>query len=229
MPDPSLALVIIFSMLAVMAIIFLAPFSISLNFSKDGPLVQGFYRIGWLGITLRKGVISPPEETMKAPIVEPAEEKAKEKAEKKVEEKAKEIPKEEHKPHHMAGPDPKELIEALPALTQVFMDLIRSISMERISCRLSFGLDDPADTAAMSGYLWSIASVIGLYRANIYIEPYFEGERLDGSLLAEVKARLLWIALVLVKALGEKKIRRLIIETARRETAMREPAGGETA
>lgn len=227
MPDPSLALVIIFSMLAVMAIIFLAPFSISLNFSKDGPLVQGFYRIGWLGITLWKGVISPPapEETMKAPIAESVEEKAKEKAERKAEE----IPK-EHKPHHMAGPDPKELVEVLPALARVFMDLVRSISMERISCRLSFGLDDPADTAAMSGYLWSIASVIGLYRANICIEPYFEGERLDGSLLAEVKARLLWIALVLVKALfREEKIRKLIIETARRETVMRKPAGGEMA
>ncbi len=220
MPDLSLALIIIFLMLAVMAVIFLAPFHISLNFSKDGPLIHGFYRIGWLGITLRKGEIAPsaPEETVKAPIVEPMEEKAKEKAERKAERKAKEMPKEEYKPHRMPGPDPKELIEALPALARVFMDLIRSISMERISCRLTFGLDDPADTAAMSGYLWSIASVTGLYRANIYIEPYFEGERLDGSLLADMKARLLWIALVLVKALGEKKIRRLIIETARRET-----------
>ncbi|MDM7913117.1 MAG: DUF2953 domain-containing protein [Methanotrichaceae archaeon] len=174
-------------------------------------MIQGFYRIGWLGITLRKGEIPSPaqEETVKAPVVEQMEE--------------------EYKPHRMPGPNPKELMEALPALAGIFMDLIRSISIERISCRLSFGLDNPADTAAMSGYLWAIASVIGLYRANIYIEPYFEGERLDGSLLADMKARLLWIALVLVKALKEEKIRRLIIETVRRETAMRKPASGEMA
>jgi hypothetical protein len=217
MPDLSLAFIIIFLMLAVTAVIFLAPFHISLNFSKDGPLIQGFYRIGWLGITLRKGNISPPaqEETMKAPTVEPVEAKAKETAEGG----AKEMPKEEYKPHRIPGPDPKELIDALPALAHVFVDLIKSISMERISCRLTVGFDDPADTAAVSGYLWSIASAIGLYRANIYIEPCFEGERLDGSLLADMKARLLWIALVLVKALREKEIRRLIIETARKGQA----------
>jgi hypothetical protein len=228
MPDLSLAFIIIFLMLAV---IFIAPFHISLNFSKDGPLIQGFYRIVWLGITLWKGDISPPApEEMKAPIVEPVEEKAKEKAIRG----AKEMPEEEHKPHRMTGPSLRELIDALPALARVFVDLIKSIRIERISCRLSFGLNDPADTAVISGYLWSMASVIGQYKTNIYIEPYFEGERLDGSLLADMKARLLWIAFVLVKALRDEKIRKLIIETSRRETvrketAMRDMAGGETA
>jgi hypothetical protein len=228
MPDLSLAFIIIFLMLAV---IFIAPFHISLNFSKNGPLIQGFYRIGWLGITLWKGDISPPSpEEMKAPIVEPVEEKAREMAEGG----AKETQKEEYKPHHRTGPSLRELMDALPALARVFVDLIKSISIERISCRLSFGLNDPVDTAVISGYLWSIAAAIGLYRANIYIEPYFEGERLDGSLLADIKARLLWIAFVLVKALREEKIRKLIIETSRKETVRKETAtrdmvGGETA
>ncbi len=221
MPDISLALIIIF---LIAAVIFLAPFHISLNFSKDGPLIQGFYRIGWLGITLRKGNISTPvSQETKAPSKEFEKEMAegtiKVKVKENAEREAKEIPKEESKPRLMPGPNLKEITETLPALARVFIDLIKSINIERISCQVSFGLNDPADTAVISGYLWSLASVIGQYKANIYIEPYFEGERLDGSLLADMKARLLWIALVLVKALKEEKIRRLIIETARKGQA----------
>lgn len=228
MPDLSIAIIIILLMLAV---VFIAPFHISLNMEKDGPLIQGFYKIGWLGITLRREKISPPiPEDMRWAQGdelegEPGEDKAREKSEREAEE----ILKEEHKQPPMQSLDPKELIEALPALARVFMNLIRSIDIVKISSRISFGLDDPAETAAMSGYLWSMASAVGLYRANIYIEPYFEGERLDGRFLAEIKARLLWIVLALVKALMEEKIRRLIIEMIRKEMIMRETAGREPA
>ena len=221
MSDISLALIIIF---LIAAVIFLAPFHISLNFSKDGPLIQGFYRIGWLGITLRKGeIFTPTSEVTRRPSKELEKEKTegmiKVKAEENAKREAREMSKEEPKPHLMPGTSIKEMIETLPALAQVFIDLIKSINMERIYCQISFGLNDPADTAVISGYLWSLASVIGQYKANICIEPYFEGERLDGSLLADMKAQLLWIALVLVKALKEEKIRRLIIETARKGQA----------
>jgi Protein of unknown function (DUF2953) len=213
----SIVIIIIFLMLV---IIFLAPVRISLNLAKKGPLILGSYRIGWLGIILYKGDISPPapEEMIKAWSEETDREKAEGVAEGLAKEKLKDEKKQKKQPH-LPGPNPRDLMEALPALARVFMDLIKSINVETISCRVSFGLDDPADTAVISGYIWSILSAIGLYRANIYIEPYFEGERLDGSILADIKARLLWIALALVKALGEEKIRRLLIETARRGVA----------
>jgi hypothetical protein len=110
-------------------------------------------------------------------------------------------------------------VEAVPALLRLLRDLARSANIEKIFFHISFGLDDPAETAAMSGYLWSLASALGFYRANIYIEPFFEGEKLDGSFLADLKARLLWIALALIKALREEKIRKLLGEMARRERA----------
>lgn len=134
------------------------------------------------------------------------------------EERLKEEKKQKKQPT-LPGPDPKDLMEALPALVRLFKNLIKSISLETISCRVSFGFDDPADTAIISGYIWSMVSAIGLYRADLCIEPYFEGERLDGNLLADIRARLFWIVLALIKALGEEKIRRLVIKTAKRGTA----------
>lgn len=212
-----LIIIIIFLMLA---LIFLAPIRISLNLAKNGPFIRGSYKIGWLGITLHKGEITPPtlEETMKAPDEETEKMKAKEMAERGAEERLKAEKKGKKSPQ-LPAPNFKDLMEALPALARVSRNLIKSINVETISCRVFFGLNDPADTAVISGYLWSIASVIGLYRANIYIEPYFEGEKLDGCFFTDIKARLLWIALALVKALSEEKIRRLIIETARRGVA----------
>jgi hypothetical protein len=213
----SIAIIIIFLMLV---IIFLAPVHISFNLIKKGPLIQGFYRIVWLGITLNKGEISPPapEEMIRAWGEETEKETAKGAAEGAAKEKPKDEKKQKKQPP-LPSPNPKDLMEALPALARVLMDLIKSINVKTISCRVSFGLDDPADTAVISGYIWSILSAIGLYGANVCIEPYFEGERLDGSILADIKARLLWIALALVKALGDAKIRRLLIETARRGVA----------
>lgn len=212
MPDLSLAILIV---LLLAAAVFLVPFHISLDMEKDGPLVQGFYRIGWMGITLYRGKINPKTEKV------PKDEDANERRNQPLKQPSKQPP--------MPAPDPKEFIEALPALARVFLGLIRSIEMEKISCRISFGLNDPAETAVLSGYLWSIASVVGLYRADIYIEPYFGGERLEGRFLAEIKARLLWMALALAKAVTEKTIRALIMGIIRKEMARREDARKDTA
>jgi hypothetical protein len=203
-----------------LAIVFLAPIHISMDLAKKGPLIQGSYRIRWFGITFYKGEILPPtaEEMVKSWGEEKDRAMAEAEKERMAEEKLKEEKKRKRQPP-LPSPDPKDLMEALPALARLFRNLIKSINLETISCRVSFGFYDPADTAIISGYLWSIISAIGLYRADICIEPYFEGERLDGSFLADIKARLLWIVLALIKALGEEKIRRLIIETAKRGTA----------
>jgi hypothetical protein len=215
-------LIVVIIILLLAAAVFLAPFRISLNMEKDGLLVQGFYRIGWLGITLHQGRINPetreemPIDEYKQPFKPPSEQSSRQSSK----QSSKQPPEEPSVP----GPDTKEFIEALPALARVSMGLVRSIDLERISCQITFGLNDPAETAALSGYLWSIASAMGLYRANIYIEPYFGGERLDGRFLAEIKARLLWIVLALAKAVTEKSIRGLIMGIARKEMAMRDEA-----
>ncbi len=216
LPPMSFVLLVLIIILLFLAIILLAPFRIYLNITKNGPHINGYYKIYWLGITLYKAEISPPseEEAISAP--------GKEAAELRREEEETEIPakgkKHKIKPAPQA-PNPKDLIGALPALARVLKNMIKAIKIEAMSCHISFGLNDPADTAIISGYLWSAASSIGILRTNVCIDPYFGGERLDGSLLADIKARLIWVALALAKALKEEKIRRLIIDSARRGTA----------
>ena len=112
------------------------------------------------------------------------------------------------------SPEPKSLLNAAPAIAHLFIDLFKSIVFQKLSCRLCFGLNDPAETAVMSGYLWSVASTLGLFRANVSIEPFFEGERLEGEFAAELKIRLIWIAKAVIDALREKEIRSLIREIA---------------
>lgn len=227
MPDLSIIIIII---LLLVAVVLLAPFHISLNMEKDGPVAQGFYRISWLGVTLHRGRIYPetPGER-KAEEIREDEYKKPPEPERLSEQTYKQTSKQPSKQSPIPGPDFKELIEALPALARVFIGLIRSIDIEKIFCKISFGLDDPAETAAMSGYLWSIASALRLYKADVHIEPYFGGERLDGRFLAEIKARLLWIALAFVKAVKEEKIRGLIMGIIRKEMARDETQRKEMA
>ena len=105
---------------------------------------------------------------------------------------------------------PNSLLDAAPAIAHLILDLLKSIVFQKLSCRFSFGLNDPAETAVMSGYLWSVASTLGLFRANVSIEPCFEGERLEGEFVAELKTRLIWIAKAVIDALRKKEIRSLI-------------------
>ena len=125
-----------------------------------------------------------------------------------------EISKEEQDQDIKRSPKLGPLLNAAPAIINFLMDLLKTIVFEKLYCRLCFGLNDPADTAVLSGYLWSVASTLGLFRANVFIEPCFEGERLEGVFEAELKARLIQIAIAVINALREKEIRSLIRDYA---------------
>jgi len=194
--------------------------------------MRGSYRIAWLGITLKKKeILSQSAADLLASILkkestidedegnDQKEEKAKLTAENGEEGKVKpdrgaeiEDPKGERDHDTGRSPSPGTLLDAAPAIMNILMDLLKTIVFERLSCRLCFGLDDPADTAVLSGYLWSVASTLSLFRANVFIEPCFEGERLEGVFEAELKTRLIWIAKAVINALQEKEIRSLIRE-----------------
>jgi hypothetical protein len=109
-------------------------------------------------------------------------------------------------------PKIQSLINAAPALAKFLWDLQKSIHFKKISCRLCFGLDDPAQTAIISGYLWSLASALGLIHAKILIEPWFDGERLEGELVAEIEARLWRAVFAVIQGLREREIRLLLRE-----------------
>ena len=196
--------------------------------------MRGSYRIAWLGITLKKKeILSQSAADLLASILkkestidedegnDQKEEKAKLTAENGEEGKVKpdrgseiEDPKGERDHDTGRSPSPGTLLDAAPAIMNILMDLLKTIVFEKLSCRLCFGLDDPADTAVLSGYLWSVASTLGLFRADIFIEPYFEGERLEGVFEAELKTRLIWIAKAVINAFLEKEIRSLIRDVA---------------
>jgi len=238
-PSPAfliISLLIILLSILLVTLLFV-PFHFSLNFSKYGPLMRGSYRISWLGITLKKKeILSQSAADLLASILKKEsnidedegnkgndrkEEKAKLTAENGEEGKVKpdrgaeiEDPKGERDHDTGRSPSPGTLLDAAPDIMNILMDLLKTIVFEKLSCRLCFGLDDPADTAVLSGYLWSVASTLGLFRANVFIEPYFEGEWLEGEIAAELKTRLIWIAMAVIYALQEKEIRSLIREVA---------------
>jgi len=238
-PSPAfliISLLIILLSILLVTLLFV-PFHFSLNFSKYGPQIRGSYRIAWLGITLKKKEILPQSGAdLLASILKKEsnidedegnkgndrkEEKAKLTAENGEEGKVKpdkgteiEDSKGERDHDTERSPSPGTLLNAAPAIINFLRDLLKTIVFERLSSRLCFGLNDPADKAVLSGYLWSVASTLGLFQANVFIEPFFEGERLEGEIAAELKTRLIWIAKAVINASLEKEIRSLIREVA---------------
>jgi hypothetical protein len=201
-------LIVFLIILLIVACLLVIPFHLSLQLVKDGSFMNGSYSISWLGLALHKGDISPTEIPE---ISEPTGERE------EVAEKTLERPPEQEP--EGKGPQPtrpefdiKKMIDALPALARVLMDMVRSVKIEMLSCRIAFGLSDPADTAAVSGYLWAVLSALGHGKAEISIEPFFDRASLDGSFLTELRARMLWMAIALLKALREEKIRNLARE-----------------
>ena len=238
-PSPATSIISLFIILisVLLGTLLFIPFHFSLNFSKYGPLMRGSYRIAWLGITLKKKEILPLSAAdLWASILKKEstidedegndrndrkEEKAKLTAEKGEEGKVKpdkgaeiEDSKGERDHDTKRSPSPGTLLNAAPAIINFLRDLLKTIVFEKLSCRLCFGLNDPADTAVLSGYLWSVASTLGLFRANVFIEPCFEGERLEGLFEAKLKTRLIWTALAVTNALRKKEIRSLMREVA---------------
>ena len=230
-----------FFLIILLAFLLLAPFHLSLNLGKKGPLVEGSIKLAWLGLTLKKAEISPQsagdllasiwkkeagkEERAVEDKKSSGEEKAREgKEEREQEEKGLEEMRSRGKKRNRqskrkseAGivrpPRIQSLINAAPALAKYPPGICsRSILFKKISCRLCFGLDDPAQTAIISGYLWFLASALGFFPAKIFIEPWFEGERLEGELVAEIEVRLWWAVFAVIQALREREIRLLLRE-----------------
>ncbi|MGA9097403.1 MAG: DUF2953 domain-containing protein [Methanotrichaceae archaeon] len=222
----TLIIAIILLLIVLLIILLLGPFRLCFNLAKEDMYLQGFYKISFLGFTLKKGEMPSIQPRAAKGILEnqehheaitPKTAKAFESVDgdrtysddnKKIYQKPNRIP-----PQTQA----RIIIDAFPQIAQILIDLIKSIDIMKFFCEMSFGLDDPVDTAIVSGYLWSIASATGLYRKDIFIEPQFDGAQLEGSILAVVEARMLWFVVAAVKTLEEKKTRKLIFELVKGE------------
>jgi len=115
--------------------------------------------------------------------------------------------------------DPRIIVDAIMAIFRAAKGLVQSIHVEHVTCKVAFGLNDPADTAALCGYLWALTSAVSLHGAYIRVYPHFEGERLAGSLNLKVRGRLLWVFVASIVILREKPIRRLLKELIMYEIA----------
>jgi hypothetical protein len=220
-------------LLIILAILLLAPFNLSLDLGKKGPLIWGSIRLAWLGMTLRKVEILPQsaDDFLASIGKEEAGKKDRAVDENKTTEKNNDSGGKKDREQDEKEPDGKSeghersettdttrhpsissLIDVAPPLAKILWDLLRSIRFRNSSCRLCFGLNDPAQTAIISGYLWFLASALGIFPANISINPWFDGERLEGELIAEIEARLLSPVFAVIKALQVREIRLLLKE-----------------
>ena len=226
--SPSL---IFLTLIITTAFVLLVPVRLKMRLLKDASMIRGFYRIAWFGMTLKEGEISHPGLVEPMDEARPARPKEKRKimvpiAEAVAEEKEKDLVQkggagDEDKSTVGMVPGPKEIdavLDALPVFLETAGGILRTIQVEECSLYLILGTGDAADTARIIGYIWSAAAValsILPRKVRFDLDPYFLGERMDGSAIVDISVRPLLVGLASVKALKEKQMRDLIMTAAR--------------
>jgi hypothetical protein len=221
---PFLTLLIL---IIITALVLLRPIRLKMQLLKDASLIRGFYRVAWFGLTLKECAISPlwPAELMGETGVTKPEEKPKENHKTRVpifgaesEETEMVLGQAEagfqDKSAMGKAHKPKEIdiiLNALPVLLETAGDLLRTIQVEECSVNLRLGTGDAADTARISGCIWSAAAVTLPRKASFDLDPYFLGKKMDGSVIVDIGARPLLVGLTAVKALKEEPVRDLIM------------------
>lgn len=185
---------IILILLLILLAILVVPFQIDLNLYKEGSKVRGNFRISWMKIRFLQRKI-------------PSKKKEKEKKKKDKKEKF----------------DVERFLkiisnfgDALPYFERIFTALWKSITIEKFSLKFIIGFYSPAETAMVSGYLWSLASVANIIpNTRLTVEPDFQEERLDLSTTLKLKLRLFWIVIEFIRAFTKKPVRSFISELRR--------------
>ena len=193
----SLAAIGIIILIALAAVL-LIPLHVSLQLLRQGSITSGNLRISWLGLTFRRKIPS-------------GEKKRKQKKEEGEEEEKEKRPDLSRLPETVS-----RLMESLPYFPSIFRTFIRSLTVERFSADVELGLGSPVETAVVSGYLWSLASLVNISpKADLTVKPNFQEEQIEGSLVTDLKIRLLWIVVALVKAVTKKPVRQLFTSMRR--------------
>ncbi|MEG3225285.1 MAG: hypothetical protein BME94_07165 [Methanobacteriales archaeon Met13] len=172
----------------------LIPFHISLWLSKTGKSLQGDFKLRWLGLTIFK---------RKIPSVKSPSHKKEDKDEVK---KQKWDIERIKKTVRLGG-------DAWPHLKRILQALLNSMKLEKLSLDLNLGLESPADTAVVTGYIWAFTeSTRYLIPADISVTPDFQNQIMDGSFNIDIKMKLLRITLNLIRAITKKPVRSLFNE-----------------
>ena len=178
----------------------LIPFEVVFEGSRKGSSQESSIAIRWLGLTLRR--VSPGSRAAK-----PQKAKAAKDGESK-----------------KTGFDPRRLwriLELLRDSTSPLAIIARSfrkgVSIKRVSIDVTFGLGDPAETALAAGYIWSVAWILERStKVSLAVHPDMEALRLDGSVFAQLRVRLLPLASAFARAYLHKSFRSLIREVRSR-------------
>ncbi len=183
--------------LIALAAFLLIPLHVSLQLLRQGSTTSGNLRISWLGLTFRRKI--------------PSEKKKKREKEEAEEREEKKRPELSRLPETVS-----RLLESLPYLPSIFRTFMRSLTIERLSADVELGLGSPVETAMVSGYLWSLASVVNVSpKADFSVRPNFQEERFEGSFVTDLKIRLLWIVVAMLKAVTKRPVRRLFTSMRR--------------
>jgi len=185
----AIILIILFIILIGILVI---PFQISMQFYREGNINKGYLKVKWFGIRIINRKISPGS----------SKEKKQKKENKKSKFDLKQVPK------------MLELFEeSLPSIMDIFAAFLKAVSVKKISLDSIIGFDSFVDTVKICGYLYSIAPMINLIpNTYFWIEPDFHERRIDGSVLLNLKLKLLPLVSAFLKALTKKPFRSLLGE-----------------
>jgi len=189
----AIVLVILFSL--VMAVL-LIPFHVVLAASISQSARKFDVALSWLGLTLwhrKQGEAKRPEEKKKAT---PAKRKF------SIQKGAQIL---------------SSLRDSIPALSILVRSIKRALHIQSLDANFVFGSGDPADTAIIAGYLWSFAWILNsVPSVSISFRPDLEMIGIDGSIRAEAKVRMLFLAIGILRAYSKKPFRKLIKEVRTR-------------
>jgi hypothetical protein len=173
------------------------PFHISLELFRQNKINQGYLKIKWWKIKI-----------IDRELIQPKEEKKEKKPKRKFDvRKLLDV-----LPDMLPKVIP-DFIESLPYFMDIMESSLRSISIERITFNLIFGLGEAADTALVGGFLYSIAAILNVIPNTYFsVEPDLKKDRLEGSLNIKVKLRLLRIVATSLNVLTKRPVRSLIWE-----------------
>ncbi len=179
-----IGVIILILALILLSILFI-PFHISFYLKKRETDIRGYFQVSWLKIRLLKRTI--PEE----------EKEKKEKKERKFSfDKVFDVL--------------RKFIAAFDYLTPILRAFIQSLDLEKLSLNLNIGFTSPVTTALISGYFWSISSILNLIpTVNLSMTPDFQKSKVDGSFEFELKLIPYRIVAALLKAYTKKPVREL--------------------
>jgi Protein of unknown function (DUF2953) len=103
--------------------------------------------------------------------------------------------------------------DSLPALRKLIKYVRRAVHIDYMGLDLSFGSGDPAETAIIAGYLWSLAWLLNeIPNVNFSLRPDLQNVELQAAFRAKVKVTMLFLVVGFLSAYTKKPFRQLIRE-----------------